>query len=407
MTIHSTWELPDAVIILINVLLVAIALPAVLSAIYLLLLTLLSGALLLPRVRSRILRFDIIVPAHDEAGVIERTIASLRSIAWPADRFRILVCADNCTDSTAQCARAAGAQVVERHEPELLGKGYALDLAFRRSRADGFADAVVVVDADAEVSTNLLEAIAARLEQGDQAVQVHYGVLNPLASWRTRLIAIAHGAFHVLRSRARERLKVSCGLRGTGWCITHRLLELVPYGAFSLTEDVEYGIELGLAGYRVAYAGEAHCNAEMVLNEIAAAPQRTRWERGRFHLIRTRAATLLRHALARRSWLCFDLALDLLVLPLSYIVLNVGVLLAIAGASTLWSPRASRPWLWIGFACAFALSAYVLRGWQLSGIGSRGVVDLARVPQFLVWRVRLLLHKQPSNHWQRTEREHP
>jgi len=56
-----------------------------------------------------------------------------------------------------------------------------------------------VVDADSEVSPNLLEAFAARIEAGAGAIQADYGVLNPDASWRTRLMAIAHGAFHTLR----------------------------------------------------------------------------------------------------------------------------------------------------------------------------------------------------------------
>src|SRR4029077_15010006 len=148
------------------------------------------------------------------------------------DRFRVLVVADNCSDATAALARAAGAQVLERNDPEHRGKGYALAYAFAASRAHGRADAVVVVDADSEASTNLLEASAARIEAGAEVVQAHYGVLNARASWRTRLMSIAMTSFHRVRSRARERLGLSCGIRGNGWCITHRLLRHVPYGAF-------------------------------------------------------------------------------------------------------------------------------------------------------------------------------
>lgn len=393
-------------IILLDVVLAVIALPALLSVAYLFSLTLLSGRPAVPRSESRRLRFDVIVPAHNEASVIARTVTNLRRIDWPPGSYRIVVCADNCTDSTADEARAAGAVVVERRDPDHRGKGYALQLVFRQSRADGFADAVVVVDADAEVSANILAAISARLEQGIDAVQVHYGVLNPMASWRTRLITIAKGSFHIVRSRARERLRLSCGIRGTGWCVTHRLLEKVPYQAFSLTEDVEYGIELGLAGHRVAYADEAHCDAVMVTSDAIAAPQRARWERGRFQLIRTRTLPLLRTAIRRHSGLCLDLALDLLVLPISYVALNVALLVIVATPMALWIPGISSLWLWVGAACAAALTAYVLRGWQLSGIGLRGVSDIARTPEFLLWKVRLMLRRRRPNQWERTEREH-
>ena len=386
--------------------LLILTLPAVLSSGYLLLVTVLSQKLPVPRLKSKLLRFDFIVPAHNEAAVISRTVASLRKVNWPADRFRIVVCADNCTDATAEHARGAGAIVIERQNPAQRGKGYALDFAFQASRAAGFADAVVIIDADAEASENLLEAIAARMENGIRAVQVHYGVLNPMASWRTRLITIAKGAVHVVRSRARERLGVSCGIRGTGWCVTHELLQAVPYRAYSLTEDLEYGIDLGLAGVRVAYADEADCDAEMVSNEQSARTQRQRWESGRFQLMRTKTGPLLSATLRRRSALCLDLALDLLVLPISYVALNIFALVVLAGVAATWVPGMA-VWLWVGAACAASLVCYVLRGWQLSGIGLIGLLDLARAPGFLLWKLRLLLRRRKSNEWQRTDRERP
>jgi cellulose synthase/poly-beta-1,6-N-acetylglucosamine synthase-like glycosyltransferase len=359
----------------------------------------------IPLCKERKLRFDIIVPAHNEAVAIGRTVASLRRINWPGDHFRVVVCADNCTDETALNARTAGAHVVERQDPTRRGKGYALDFAFATSRLDAVADAVAVVDADAEVSENFLEAIAARLEQGACCVQVHYGVLNPLASWRTRLITIAKGSFHIVRSRAREHLGLSCGIRGTGWCVTHKLLGYVPYRAFSLTEDVEYGIELGLAGYRVVYADEAHCDAEMVVSEAVAAPQRARWEQGRFALVRSRTLPLLWKAIERPSKVCLDLAVDLLVLPISYVSMNIVLLLACASLSRAWTSDISLRWLWLGVGCTLALTLYVVRGWQLSGIGLQGIADLARAPQFLLWKVRAILLRRRSQQWERTERE--
>ena len=331
-------------------------------------------------------------------------IECLRRLDWPADRYRILVVADNCTDATAEIARAAGATVLERMDPQRRGKGYALQFAFSASAAQGRAEAVAVVDADAEVSSNLLAAFAAQGAVGAQAVQAHYGILNPMDSWRTRLITIAKGTFHILRSRARERLRVSAGVPGNGWCVTHVLLQQVPYAALSLTEDLEYGIALGLAGIRVHYADEAHADGEMVSGSAVAATQRRRWERGRFALIRSRSVPLLMAAFRRRSALCLDLALDLLVLPLSYVTLNVALLLVAAGVAT-WRQIGSAGWLWLAAGCGLSLVLYVLRGWRLSGIGARGILDLARAPFFLVWKLLLILRPHGSAEWIRTHRE--
>jgi cellulose synthase/poly-beta-1,6-N-acetylglucosamine synthase-like glycosyltransferase len=388
---------------LVDLFLAVLALPAAFSCAYLGLLTLLSWQLPMPGRSTRQLRFDVIVPAHDEETGIARTVASLLAMDWPKSNFRVLVVADNCSDATAAVARGAGAHVLERQDLTLRGKGYALAHAFRMSARDRFAAAVVVVDADAEVSANLLEAYAARIERGARAIQAHYGILNPWSSWRTQLITIAKGAFHVVRSRARERLGLSCGVRGNGWCVTHELLQQVPYHYYSLTEDAEYGIALGLAGCRVEYAGEAHADAEMASREKTARTQRQRWEKGRFQLVRSRTLPVLLAAVRRRSLICLDLAFDLIVPPLSYLTVNITLLGLAAGILSFWDP-AAKFWAWWSVACAAVLALHILRGWQLSGMGMRGLLALAYVPGFILWRIWLLLGRK-SSEWVRTERE--
>src|ERR1700730_7530905 len=108
--------------------------PAVLACLYLFVLTLLSAKAPLPPPSTREMRFDLIVPAHNEEAVIANVIRSLQAVDWPADRFRVVVVADNCTDSTAAVARAAGAHVLERFDRDQRGKGYALQFAFKASR---------------------------------------------------------------------------------------------------------------------------------------------------------------------------------------------------------------------------------------------------------------------------------
>ena len=389
---------------IVSALLLIIGAPAVLSSLYLLVLTLLSARPGRVRPSSRSTKFDVVVPAHNEAMVIQRIVRSLKRVDWPKQQYRILVIADNCTDATAQLAEADGAVVLQRFDVVRRGKGYALMHAFDRSLDDGFADAVLVVDADAEVSPNILDALAARIEAGADAAQVHYGILNPDDSWRTRLLTIAKASFHIVRSRARERLGLSCGIRGNGWCVTHRLLRRVPYRSVSLTEDVEYGNLLGLSGVRVHYVDEAFSNAEMVSGADNAVRQRQRWEQGRFEQVRSMTPSLLRAAVLRRDPVCLDLALDLLVLPLSYVVLNSLVFFVLAAAATAFWP-ALVVWLVVSLACMAAIVAYVLRGWQLSGIGWRGLADLARAPAFLLWKLVLMLRRRERVVWARTERE--
>lgn len=373
---------------------------------YLFLLSVLSGKLPAPAYGPPRRRFDLIVPAHNEELGIARTVENLLAVDYPADLRRVLVVADNCSDATAQRAREAGAEVLVRHDLERRGKGYALAHAFEKSLADGRADAVVVVDADTLVSPNLLRAFAARLEAGAQAVQAHYGVQNAGASWRTRLMAIAFALFHGVRSLARERLAVSSGLRGNGMCFTHALIREVPHDAFSVVEDLEYGIRLGRAGHRVYYAHEAEVLGEMVSSEKASRSQRRRWEGGRWQIARLHGLPLLKEGLRRRSALLLDLAMDVLVPPLSIVAGVAALGTAGAFALSLLLGRAAlslAPW---GLSCLF-LVVYVGRGLMLSGTGARGLLDLLWAPVYVLWKLRLSFvpPSAPRGEWVRTTRE--
>jgi cellulose synthase/poly-beta-1,6-N-acetylglucosamine synthase-like glycosyltransferase len=390
--------------IVLDLLLAIVALPVLAAAIYLFVLAVAARA---PKEEAideappRI-RFDVVVPAHDEEAGITATVQSLAAVDYPAHLRRIIVVADNCSDATAARAAAAGAAVLVRDEPLRRGKGYALARAF--ARVEG--DAVVVVDADTEVSPNLLRAFARRFEAGAHAAQVSYGVRNPSASWRTRLLVIALALFHDLRSLGRERLHLSAGLRGNGMAFSRALLELVPYDAFSIVEDVEHGIRLGEAGVRVAYVPEAHVRGEMVSRTDRARSQRRRWEQGRAALARARGPELLVESFRQRDPVLLDLALDLVVPPLATLVLAAvaGVAASLALHALGGSMWPAIPWL----LSAALLAFYVLRGWALSGVGARGLVDLVVfAPAYVVWKIALSLGRAEHRRgeWVRTARE--
>jgi cellulose synthase/poly-beta-1,6-N-acetylglucosamine synthase-like glycosyltransferase len=382
-------------------------LPALAASVYLAALALLARRQTLPAPSAPHLRFDVVVPAHDEEMDIGRTVESLQAVDYPRELFRVLVIADNCGDRTGACAAAAGAQVMERNEPSHRGKGYAVAYAFRRSLADGFADAIVVVDADTVVSSNLLSAFAGRFETGAMAVQADYGVRNPRSSWRTRLMTIALATFHGVRSLARERLGISCGLRGNGMGFANAVLRAVPYSAFSIVEDLEYGLQLGYAGIRVQYVHEARVLGQMVVTERASRSQRRRWEGGRQVLIRQHVRRLLGQAWHRRDLLLLDLALDLLVPPLGHLV----ALNAIGGTLCVLAAWLTGGVTWLA-ACVWGASflgilLYVVRGWALSGVGPYGLLDLLWAPVYVMWKLTLRFRDRGKNHdeWIRTTRE--
>jgi cellulose synthase/poly-beta-1,6-N-acetylglucosamine synthase-like glycosyltransferase len=387
--------------------LAALSLPVLMWASYLAALALLSyRSADVATTDSPTTTFDVIVPAHDEEEGIAATVKSLLEADYPGDKRRVIVVADNCQDATAARAQEAGALVLVRNDDTRRGKGYALAHAFERSLAEGIASAVVVVDADTVVSPNLLRAFDARLRVGAPAAQAHYGVANAKASWRTRLMHIGFTLFHDVRSRARERLGVSAGLRGNGMAFAVPTLREVPHEAFSIVEDVEYGIRLGLQGHRVHYAAEAQVLGQMVSSERASRSQRERWEGGRMALARRQAGRLLAEGLRRRSLVLLDLAMDLLVPPLTYVVLAA---LGGAVASAAWVAFGHGAWWslapWLGaLGC---LTIYLVRGIWLSGVGWRAVLDLAWAPAYMAWKLVLAVRSPHSSkaQWVRTTRE--
>ncbi|MBV1858328.1 MAG: glycosyltransferase [Nannocystaceae bacterium] len=99
----------------------------------------------------------MIVPAHNEAAVLERCLQTMLG-DYVDGEFEVVVVANGCTDQTAEIARSFGApvRVIETPVPS---KSKALNLG--DDEAQGFPR--MYVDADVDVRTDALRAVAAAL----------------------------------------------------------------------------------------------------------------------------------------------------------------------------------------------------------------------------------------------------
>ncbi len=387
---RTATRLADLSVTSVDLAITAWALPAVAGSVYLGALSLLARNPPAGHRQGPPSRVVVVIPAHNEEHQVADTIRSIAACNYPADFRHILVVADNCSDRTAEVARAAGAEVLVRDDTTKRGKGFALAYAFDHALADPSTDAVVVVDADTLVSANLLEAFAARLERGADAVQADYAVRNVDDSWRTVLAQVAFTCFHLVRSEGRERLGLSTGLRGNGMAFSRHTLQTVPHDAFSVVEDLEYGIRLGRAGIRVHHAGEARVVGDMPSTGDASLSQRQRWEGGRRAMRKRFLRTLATDALRRRDKVLADLAIDVALPPLGTVVMRLGTAFAAGSVLAVLSQRRERPARVAAGASAlgvFVLGGHVARGWQLSGTGSKGATALAQMPRYLVWKL--------------------
>ncbi|MFH1566999.1 MAG: glycosyltransferase family 2 protein, partial [Gemmatimonadota bacterium] len=270
-------------------------------------------------------RLAVVVPAHDEEAGIAACVESLHQCAG-ASECPVVVVADNCTDDTAGRAAAAGARVLVRRDPTRRGKAHALDHAFQALMGEGY-EAFAVVDADTTAEPNLLAELRTHLAAGADAVQARYGVRNPEGSVRTRLLRVALMAFNVLRPRGRARLGFSAGILGNGFALSRGTLEAVPYRTASVTEDLQYHIDLVLAGRRVDFADRTSVWGDMPATGSGVSIQRSRWEGGRLRAALDNAPRLA-GAVLRGRWRAGEALLDLLLPPLAFHT----ILLALAAA---------------------------------------------------------------------------
>jgi 1,2-diacylglycerol 3-beta-glucosyltransferase len=349
------------------------------------------------------LRLVVLVPAHDEEAGIAATLAALTGADYPEQERRIVVIADNCGDRTADVAAAAGAEVWERTDPKLRGKGHALAWALERLLAlDDRFDGVVFVDADCIVSANLLAAVDARLRGGARAMQVDYVAANPEDSSAAALRFAAFAVGDTVRFLGKERLGLSCGLVGTGMAFTRDLLERNPWTATGLVEDGEFHMRLVLAGERVEFVPEAQVSQAVPTSLKASSSQQARWEMGKLQLIRRWSGRLILAGLLKRDALRLHAGLECLVPPQSVIAIgNLGS--ALAGLLL-----GSRRLLALSLFTAAAQGAFVLGGLRLVRAPAYVYRALLSAPALVLSKLglygRLLSGRGPTA-WVRTERE--
>jgi len=352
-------------------------------------------------------RLIVLVPAHDEERLVQRTVRSLLAQDYPAGLLQVVVIADNCSDATAGLAEAAGARVFVRTDPDQKGKGQALRWALDRLVAAGERfDAAVVVDADSTVRPGFLRALEAELAAGSQVVQADYSLVAEGGGPRTELVAAGFLLFHRVRFGGRARLGMAANLVGNGMLFGRDVLTAHPWSAFTGVEDLEYSMDLRLAGVRPRFAAGARIEGTPAVGANGAMRQRLRWEGGRFNVVKTRFGRLVWAVIRHGRLDLLDAALDLATPPLGLLGMASAAGLAVTFAAALlgWIPA----WAVLPWALALALIAgFVVIGLASAGAPRSAWKALAMAPVFLAWKVvaylRIARGFDPRR-WDRTDR---
>lgn len=279
-------------------------------------------------------RVAVLVPAHNESVGLVATLADARSQLRPSDR--LLVVADNCSDDTAEVARAEGAEVFERHDPERRGKGYALSAGVAYLSADP-PDIVVVVDADCRLSPDAIPRLAAQCAGSRRAAQANYLMTAPAGAKLSYDVAeFAWRVKNFVRPLGLLALGLPCQLTGSGMAFPWRTISTAKLASGNIVEDMALGVELALRGEPPVFCPEAKVTSTFPTSGKALETQRRRWEHGHLQTIVASAGPLIVRGLRHRSLEQIALGWDLAIPPLTALGFVAGAVLVVC-LLLLWS----------------------------------------------------------------------
>jgi cellulose synthase/poly-beta-1,6-N-acetylglucosamine synthase-like glycosyltransferase len=344
----------------------------------------------------------VLIPAHNEALVLGRTLQTLMPSLPP--KTRVVVVADNCTDATAEIARQHGAEAIERMSDEQRGKGYALQFGLNYLDQDPPA-AVVFLDADCQVAPDtvgLLGQVA--IATGRPVQGLNLCDPDPNGGPLQAVSALAFRFKNLVRMTGLSRLSGLCYLTGTGMVLPWNLISKARLDG-NVVEDMQLGIDLALAGHPTLFLPEARVNSPLPQTQKAASTQRTRWEHGHLSTLLAQVPRLLLLAVRHRRWNLLCLACDLAIPPLSLLVATYCLMLLLTAATAIATSQPAPALLLLATAPFFFLA--IAAGWF---VHCRRVIPLGTLlvaPLYILRKLpiygRFLWKRQLT--WVRTERD--
>lgn len=346
-------------------------------------------------------RCAVLIPAHNEEAGIAKTLAAIKPQLQASDR--VLVVADNCTDRTAEAARGAGAEVVERKDESRRGKGYALDFGIQ-ALAKEPPEIVIVVDADCRVHDGALDRLVRQVAVTGRPAQAVYLMTPGTSDPKHQLSAFAFQFKNQVRPLGLDRIGVPCLLTGSGMAFPYQSLKAAALASGNIVEDMQMGVDLALSGTPPRLCPEAVVSSALPATEEAAVAQRSRWEHGHVQTMRTQVPRLIGTGLMHTRLGLLGLAAELSVPPLSLLFLGVGAVLLLSLVSMIFGGSPAP--FFILLSGVFWVMLAVLAAWAKFGRERLPLGVLLSAPVYVLWKLPIYLRlvSKPQREWVRTER---
>ena len=320
-------------------------------------------------------RYAFVLSARNEEKVIGNLIDSIHAQDYPSELIDIYLIADNCTDRTAEIAKARGCIVIRHDNPSERRKGYALRYFFNQKLAEyhelNYYYGYCIVDSDNVLAPNYLSKMNDALEDGYDYMIGYRNVKNTETNWVTAINGLNMYRVIVASQRPRDYLGNAQALCGTGFILRSHCLK-DGWNYTSLSEDCELNIHLASNNLKGGFCEEAIFYDEQPESLRITFRQRIRWARGLLTAWLKRNLEITKALFKKPTWRKHDMYWEvfpyaLLTTLLSLLYQTISLSLFIAGVT-------SAGYNWMNF-WSFVLSLTV---WAYLGGFLLGVIVIIR-----------------------------
>jgi len=359
---------------------------------------------------------SVLIPAKNEALVIQGLLAKLLAQDYPRSNMEIIVINDGSTDLTASLVEAE-----MKRNPDIIklvnipleesgrGKGAALNHGLSRCQGE----IVAVYDADNLPEKDAIKKLVTALMLNPKlaAVTGKFRASNRQRNFLTRLINLESVAFQWIIQAGRNFFLNIAFLAGTNYVIRRQVLEsLGGWDEEALTEDTELTLRLYEHGWRVRFLPEATTWEQEPEKWGTWIRQRTRWARGNNDLIRRQMKRLFKTKLSLTSIEMANLFYLYYLFVFAIIVSDLFFLLSLLGILSLRLPG---PYLelWVLAIALFILEILLALALEKEdSLANLGLAWLAYLTYTKLWALVVLRSffedfvRRRERVWVKTER---
>ncbi|HCQ5569469.1 TPA: glycosyltransferase family 2 protein [Clostridioides difficile] len=255
---------------------------------------------------------SILVPAHNEAKVIGRTVESLLLLNYPKSKMELIVINDNSSDNSKEILE----NIKDRYNNYNFtiintdsltggkGKSNALNIGYTISKGDFIA----VYDADNTPDKNALRYLVQTIVMNDElgAVIGKFRTRNKNKNLLTKFINIETLSFQWMSQAGRWQLFNLCTIPGTNFILRRSIIEEIGgWDSKAIAEDTEISFRIYKLGYKIKFVPQSITWEQEPETVKVWIKQRTRWAKGNIYVLMKYIKNIFKQG---RNKIVFDIA---------------------------------------------------------------------------------------------------